>query len=83
MRSSATRCITVSTSNTAWGTIVAPVRMQARMPGLQPERVEERVDDQVAVAFPQPDDVGPRGVRADARRVREHRPLGLARWCPR
>ena len=45
MRSSATRCITVSTSNTACGTIVAPLMRHARMPGLQAERVEERVDD--------------------------------------
>ena len=48
--SSATRRITAATSNTACGTIVAPLMRLARMPGLQPERVEERVDDEVAVA---------------------------------
>ena len=45
--------------------------------GLEPEGVEERVDDEVAVAVAQADDVGPRVVRADARAVGQHRALGL------
>ena len=45
-------------------------------PRLEPERVEERVHDEVAVAGAKTDDVGPRVVRADARRVEEHRPFG-------
>ena len=53
-------------------------RALARMPGLQPERVEERVDDEVAVAGAQADDGRPRVVRLHARRVREHRALGPA-----
>ena len=50
--------------------------------GLQAERVEERVDDEVAVAVPEPDHRRPRVVRLHARAVREHRalrPAGRAR----
>ena len=36
MRSATTRCITVSTSKTAWGTIVVPVIRHARMPAFKP-----------------------------------------------
>ena len=46
--------------------------------GLQAERVEERVDDEVAVALAQPDDIRPGVVRAHARPVREHRALRAA-----
>ena len=46
--------------------------------GLQPERVEERVDDEIAVAGPEPDHGRPRVVRLHARAVREHRALGPA-----
>ena len=41
--------------------------------GLQTERVEERVDDEVAVAGPEADDGRPRVVRLHARAVRQHR----------
>ena len=37
MRSSATRAITAGTSNTGWGTNVAPVRRQATIPALSPK----------------------------------------------
>ena len=36
MRSSSTRRITAGTSNTGWGTIVAPFKRQARMPAFSP-----------------------------------------------
>ena len=45
---------------------------------VQPERVEERVDDEVAVVLAQPDDRRPRVVRAHRRAVREHRALRAA-----
>ena len=45
-------------------------------PRLEAEGVEERVDDQVAIALPQPDHLGPEHVCPDARRVAEHGPLG-------
>ena len=38
MRSSSTRRITLGTSNTGWGTIVAPVMRQARMPAFSPKQ---------------------------------------------
>jgi hypothetical protein len=44
-------------------------------PGLEPEGVEERVDDQVAVALPQAHHVGPVGEGPDAGAVPEHRAL--------
>jgi hypothetical protein len=43
--------------------------------GLQPERVEERVDDEVAVTRAEADHRRPRVVRLHARPVREHRAL--------
>ena len=58
--------------------MVAPLRTRREDAGLQPEGVEERVDDQVAVAFPQPDHRRPRVVRADGRLVAQHRALGHA-----
>jgi hypothetical protein len=37
MRSSATRAITLGTSNTGWGTMVAPLTRQARIPAFSPK----------------------------------------------
>ena len=56
---------------------------QGREPaGLVAERVEERVDGEVAVARAQADRVGPRDVDAHVLLVRAHDALGHARSCP-
>ena len=47
-------------------------------PGLVSEGVEERIDDQVAVAGPQPDHLGPGGEGPERLAVGGHRPLGVA-----
>ena len=55
----------------------------ARHPaGLVAERVEERVDDEVAVALAQADHVGPRLVDAQRLAVRDHHALRVAPSCP-
>src|SRR5207244_8991286 len=45
---------------------------------LVPERVEERVHDEVPVALPEADDVGPGLEHANGLLVRGHHPLGAA-----
>ena len=51
---------------------------QRRQPSrLVPERVEERIDDQVPVVLSQPDDFTPVAVCAQRLGVREHRTLGI------
>ena len=52
-----------------------PLHQAGEDAGVQAERVEERVDDQVAIALFEPDHGRPRVVPTTDRRVREHRPL--------
>ena len=55
-----------------------PGHQAGQDPRLVPEGVEERVDDQVAVALVQADDLGPGGKGPQGLTVGGHRPLGVA-----
>ena len=54
-----------------------PGHQAGQDPGLVAERVEERVDDQVAVPSAQPDHLGPGGEGPQRLAVGGHRPLGV------
>ena len=72
-----------ATSNTASGKIVAPRISDARQPGLVAEDVEERVDDQVAVALAQAGPVAPVEVGPQRLAVGHDDTLGVARRAGR
>ena len=52
IRSEATRSMTGTTSNTAWGTMVAPAQHAGQQTRFQPSRVEEGVHHEVAITSP-------------------------------